>query len=309
MPERVTFTRKSADRIAKVVKRVENMPSAEPIQQRRRAGGYRMESLWEVTAVDTGDEVVTLKRVQDTDDNLNDPSETEDVAYDLDDVPAVGNRGLIIRLGDGTRFFFRRGIGLNRTHIDEHAWIDEANPTTNNGYPTQAHIRAEHDNSDQRIGIFKFASVLPKTGGETVFVNLGNVTPFDCNIGGVFPSSLATFRLDLHAIKEDFDASAITWNDFAGLSKTTISDIVEVFQWNTSMVIQITMRTVKGWTSPLVIKHGALGGVLFDDPQCYGIALEGKWDGAGMVSGRFGGVIIRTASVGGKYLSWVEWDI
>lgn len=107
----VQFTEKSAGRIADVVREVEDTPRAEPVQQRRRAGGYRMLSLWEVTEVQEDDSTVTVKRVQDTDENLNDQSESLGVAYLEDDPPTEGQRGTVLRLGDGTRIFFTGGVG------------------------------------------------------------------------------------------------------------------------------------------------------------------------------------------------------
>ena len=233
MPERVTFTRKSADRIAKVVKRVENMPPAEPIQQRRRAGGYTMQSLFEVTAVQTGAETVTLKRVQDTDDNLNDRSETLDVAYDPENEPAVEDRGMIIRLGDGTRFFFkRRGLTCGLIGFPEWAEVRQSSPDTTFNYQTDP-VKARWTNSVNTGIVYKLSHRIPQSVSSADYSALCLGEFNDPNNGmkyfgtdGIDPNFFSTIdgRLSVHAIAEDFDCSAVTWNSVNALSKSGGAD-------------------------------------------------------------------------------------
>ncbi len=221
MPERVTFTRKSADRIASAVKHVENVPAAEPIQQRRRAGGYRMESLWEVTEVQTEEKTVTLKRVQDTDDNLNDRSETFDVAYDPNNEPAIGDRGMIIRLGHGTRFFFSR---ISPLFVTKSAcYVDENAPSSNFGSLNDWDILI----SDGSIGSQHLITV-----GKFPTVGSGNYDHF--HLGRVIPTIILQtngtqtflsgnfFDLKFYKITEDFDTTTLTYNDWVGLEKSSV---------------------------------------------------------------------------------------
>ncbi len=301
MPERVTFTRKSADRIAKVVKRVENMPPAEPIQQRRRAGGYTMQSLFEVTAVQTGAETVTLKRVQDTDDNLNDRSETLDVAYDPNNEPAVGDRGLIIRLGNGTRFFFRRAAeAVTRYYIAEHAYVKDDDVNTNFGYPTNANVFYEV-NGAEWVSIFKFDKQvdIEPTDFEryqVVFASLYNGIQYH-STGNV------AYSIRLKAIKEDFDASAITWTTWSGLSTIAVAQITgenmktgaaDGEQWNDIggvgtgglVVCQSNLTNI-----------GSLNGA-------YGLAFD--FDGIGTFNGDKVWIDITREAVGSNYAGYLE---
>ena len=254
MPERVTFTRKSADRIAKVVKRVENMPAAEPIQQRRRAGGYRMESLWEVTVVNTTDKVVTLKRVQDTDDNLNDRSETIDVAYDPDNEPAVGDRGLIIRLGDGTRFFFKRGVGQNIIFINEWAEVRSDSPTTRYSYSGDGSqsVRA-YSSTDGTLyyAVMKLAGSPYDIDATYAILRSGtNVVGLSLVSTETGPSSL-DLREEVYGIYEDFDMSLMTWNYLAGLDTDDMAaasknTLMRSFSWTANALLRIRGQHVGG---------------------------------------------------------------
>ena len=108
--EKVGFTKSSARRIADAVRRVERTPEELPAIQRRRSGGRSLDMLWEVTAVQSVAETCTIKRVTEFD-TLNDQSEQLEVLYDPDSVPAVGDFGLLLSLGDGSRFFFPGGGG------------------------------------------------------------------------------------------------------------------------------------------------------------------------------------------------------
>jgi len=107
----VNFDRATADRIERAVLAVERSPLISSGAQRHRAGGLGRLSLWEVTEVQTTPKTVTLQRVDNSDMDLITIRDREDIAYDPDAAPSVGDRGLVIRLGDGVLFFFRGGGG------------------------------------------------------------------------------------------------------------------------------------------------------------------------------------------------------
>ena len=247
----VTFTQKSADRIAKVVKQVEGTPVGEATQQRRRAGGYRMSSLFEVTAVQAGDETVTLKRVQDTDDNLNERSETLEVAYDPDNEPEVGDRGLIIRLGDGTRFFFKRGASLARRYATEAAEIDVQNPDASPvDYPTGLRLDTDiSDNTVKWVTAWKFASPLPGTisSAQEILMKFSHLAwGITDNMRFQSGSSTVRVQLQITPIRETFDLSTLTYNQLVALTGFGWGDLADVLEIRAA-TNDFTLRQPAGW--------------------------------------------------------------
>ena len=119
MPEResVNFTPEAAERISEAVQKVEQMPHPGKNLQRRRAGGLGRSELWEVTAVNDIAETCTIKRVENQAGDLIDISQKIDILYDTDQVPQVGARGLLIRLGNGNLMFFEGGGGVAMSPI------------------------------------------------------------------------------------------------------------------------------------------------------------------------------------------------
>ncbi len=233
----VMFDRESAKRIADGTRKIERIPGGEQDLQRRRAGGLGRSTLWEVTAVQTGPGTVTIKRVSNIAFDLNDPSEKIDILYDPDNEPAVGDRGLLIRLGNGNLFFFKRDIGVEILQTIEYAYVNEDVPGSNFGYPTQAKARQYFpDINNDRWAIMKFSS--PAVGsykeiifaevlsvGSRIFISSDNQ---DFNTGE---------HADLHifTIDQDFDASTITWTTAQSLSLTSLGFIdftLEIRMWN-----------------------------------------------------------------------------
>ncbi len=317
MPERVMFTRKSADRIAKVVKQVEGTPVSEPVQQRRRAGGYRMESLWEVTEVQTTEKTVTLKRVQDTDDNLNDRSETLEVAYDPDNVPAVEDRGMIIRLGDGTRFFFKRAaLVQNRVIVNQFAYVDKNNPNSNYGFPVFALFADKYPGTGAALSefrpVYKFASQLPEIETEDMNKALISLSELDGPI--IFGRTSSgtpgkrDYRFDVVAIREDFSASSMTWNILQGLTTTTISVVANmvVYYLSNKQFPNDGMFFDYGF---IFSKDGIME--MFDPDfgePAYGFYIDGNWSsGQDGDSIRFGTRRRDFTPGQEKYSAWAEW--
>ncbi len=319
MPERVTFTRKSADRIAKVVKRVEGMPAAEPIQQRRRAGGYRMLSLFEVISVDSPNVTVDLKRVQDTDDNLNDRSETEDIAYDPDDAPVVGDRGLVVRLGDGTRFFFKRRAALNRVFMQSAAYVKSDLPTQTFGYPDTAVCkRFNTPSTESWIAIFKFQNVLPLldplpgSGAKLIvfpqYAPSGESFWESYNPGG---GSSYNVLVAPYSIKQDFDISTVTYNSWSALTKQGMQ-IFRPFnpRWPSSSSILRVMTANNGLTLAGTRQGPDALDQMFDGTT-YGIAL---WITSGtVVNGGYEEAGFKITRLGGTPSTWtngfIDWGV
>ena len=68
--------------------------------------------LWRVVSVDNG--TLTAKQVYDASENMIDISSVAGVAYDADNAPVADDLGTLLRLGDGSLFFFSRP-GLTAT--------------------------------------------------------------------------------------------------------------------------------------------------------------------------------------------------
>jgi hypothetical protein len=176
-----------------------------------------MQSLFEVTAVQTGEETVTLKRVQDTDDNLNDRSESIDIAYDPNNVPAVGDRGLVIRLGNGTRFFFKRDVGV-RHFFRESALVKSSAPNTTFNYNGNQHTVLNDASNDNNI-IYKLGSpiLLSHIASDSI-ICIGTRAPGQPSWITSQTSGNGEAIIFCNPIIQDFDCSAITYNQLAGLS-------------------------------------------------------------------------------------------
>lgn len=228
----MTFDRQSVKRIARAVRQSESTQVPPETLSRRRAGGLGRASLWEVTAVNTGAETCTLERVENQDFDLIARSEREDVLYDPDNEPSVGDRGLVVRLGEGSLFFFRRAAAAGKINITDWGYIDEDNPATNYyqaGLLTWQYNPNVVSGRDKRM-ILKLGSTAstiadillslgvmatppPGGGGQGVVLRYGHTT-----------GSFAAFdvRIETYAITQDFDPTTVTWNTAAGLSKTMI---------------------------------------------------------------------------------------
>ena len=225
----VNFTRQSANRIADTVRGFEGQASPDNKLQRKRAGGLGRLTLWEVTAVQTGPKTVTIKRVDNIDFDLNDPSEKENILYDPANEPSVGDRGLLIRLGEGVLFFFRRGAGQVVTnYVSGTALVKSDAPNTNFGHnTTPLTIHQDHTGIQHHV-VYKWTKVVQITDylaltrklmsvgtGAVPYAKMayqtGDTTPENVNVD-----------FNIFAIKEDFDPSTITWNILAGLSTVPI---------------------------------------------------------------------------------------
>ena len=105
MSKGVTFTSKSARRIADVVRRVEGTPRGELPGRPHRTRHGKWPPIYECTAVNTGAGTCTVKLVEDDSGTLNSASEA--TAYYDDDgpPPVVGERGSIHILS-GTGLYF-----------------------------------------------------------------------------------------------------------------------------------------------------------------------------------------------------------
>ncbi len=322
MSKGVTFTRKSADRISNVVREVENRPYPINETQRHRGGGLGRSTLWEITEIQNDPEqpdplTCTIRRVTNTDWDLNEPSEKTAILYDPDNEPAVGDRGLLIRLGSGSLFFFKREVALNRVYVNEYCYVERNNPDTNYGYPTLA--RQNGNKSllyvSQRDAVFKFSKQLPSIGDlENATVNLGT------NDDGIiwtdwFTSSHKTilFKWELHAIREDFDASAITWNILQGLSTSNLGYVSE-FRCYVDVSSDSQANGNYSWAGDgngFVLGGNDLRNMLDPDAgdSAYGFYLRGDFFGDEVLNVAVGLDTVREELEAGtgKYSSWIEW--
>lgn len=306
----VMFSKSAAKRIADGIRKVERIPGGEQDLQRRRAGGLGRSTLWEVTAVQTGPETVTIKRVSNIDFDLNDLSEKTDILYDPSDAPSVGNRGLLIRLGEGPLFFFRRAA-ISRVYINEHCYVKSDDVNVAFGGPTTAIALTTPDNATKHVGIFKFASVLPSAGGQDITIvlakstqgiNSGTVTGFGVS-GRVY-----TLNVRLEYIKEDFDTSSLTYAQYSALDKVSLATVGNIWDIDSAMTTDITFTSFRTAKDRLILSASAFASLFSPSYDVYGIAITLVL-GEVLVAGTFSGTFVRTMGADGDYLSWIEWDI
>lgn len=223
----ITFGRSSAKRIVDVVRKVERIPGGEQSLQRQRAGGLGRSTLWAVTAVQTGPGTVTIKRVSNISFALNGPSKKENVLYDPALEPSVGDRGLLIRLGEGDLFFFSKEAGPTVVYLTDYRFIKQSAPDTNFGADGRdCEIVLDGATPDEFRGIMKFERRI--TANDPIFdsVVLRRVRRVNATVedgGGSAPVADITFKLDVYKITQNFTPSLITWNTYAVLSRTKVS--------------------------------------------------------------------------------------
>lgn len=224
----VNFTRKSADRIASTVHTVERSAPVGISTQRKRGGGLGRSSLWEVTAVQTTPKTVTLQRVDNPDMDLVTVRDREDIYYDPDAEPVVGDRGLVIRLGDGSLFFFRhRGGNAQRISVSEYSKVDDSVPDTTVDYKdiaagevaTGSMVTGTVGGAEQRV-VLKWPKKLSgiTTADVTLCIGKSTLLVFTGFGSGDTPVGITEISLVMTHILEDFTASTLTWNNLSGLS-------------------------------------------------------------------------------------------
>lgn len=222
MGQGVNFTPDSARRISDAVKKIESLPTPTNTQ-RRRAGGLGRMTLWEVTAVQTTPKTVTIKRVETQAGALIDASEKEDVLYDLQNEPSTGDQGLLVRLGDGSLFFFRRDpVEIERIYVTEQSWISAVFPDQTFGYPTTSIMIRPHP---EQFGFLKFSKVIPAIPSRLYsLLSLGRIAQNDIVIN---PGS-SDYELDIWPVLEDFDPSTVTWNNDPAIGSRFSIDLLDI---------------------------------------------------------------------------------
>jgi len=183
----VNFTRSSARRISEAVKKIEAIPTGTNTQ-RQRSGGLGRMSLWEVTAIQTGAGTVTIKRVKNQlPGDLIDQSIKINVVRDNLKPASVGDRGLLIRQGNGSLFFFNCDVPSFVTVINEAALVKSDFPDTTFNFNDDVGkaIKLDRNGIDHRAVVKFNTPVEVKPGGG----NIRNIMSLGLFIGDLsFPA-------------------------------------------------------------------------------------------------------------------------
>jgi len=222
----VNFTEPAAQRISRAVVKSEGIPTPTNTQ-RQRAGGLGRMSLWQVTAVQTGAGTVTIKRVKNQlPGDLIDASIKINIVRDNLKPASVGDRGLLIRQGNGSLFFFNRDVPSFVTVINEAALVKSDSPDTTFNYNDNVGkaIKLDRNGIDHRA-VVKFntpVEVDPQAGNVRNIMSLGLFIS-DITFPAITTTSedRAEFNLQANFIDQDFDASTITFNKLIALTRTT----------------------------------------------------------------------------------------
>mgnify|MGYP001241586500 CR=1 FL=1 len=230
------FTDESATRIAETVRAVENAIKGEEKTQRRRAGGLGRPTLWETTSASTGGDTpqVWVKRVEKFDSGgsvLIDVGGPKLVYHDPSVSVEEGDRGLVIRQGDGALFFYKYGVAPTVVRITDHCYIDESSPNSTFGFPLTATAYLGWTYSPlvtaENIAVFKLERRITEGPPNGLFtrVVLGRVIDSWIQSQGTSSGSSTIVSWDLYKITDDFDPSTITWNSYAGLAKSLVFSV------------------------------------------------------------------------------------
>ena len=99
-PERIAQRNLSVETLEERVTALEDRPAVD-------ADHDRPPNLWKVVSVDNG--TCTVKAVYDSSENVIDATARAGIHYDAGNAPSADDLGTILRLGDGSLFFFSRG--------------------------------------------------------------------------------------------------------------------------------------------------------------------------------------------------------
>lgn len=284
MPEGVQFTKSSGKRIADTVRSVEGRPFPDNVLQRRRSGGGSRSTLWEIVSVQTGTETCTIKRVENQDGDLVEASEKTDILYDTDNVPAPGDRGLLIRLAEGSLFFFSPRRALNRINMVSACYVDNQNKDTGGlGYPKHP-ILYRHKITDFNVeewrAVFKFDRRCPP---EPSPGDKQQTLHFPITVSGMtsyWPQAGDGIEIIIRiwGIMDDFDPATLTWNQLNALNKwfITTSPMMEYASAGAAkswaLVTDRAWGPRNGW---YVGDTSGIGGLqLLFDKEVYGIFME-----------------------------------
>lgn len=282
MAKGVNFTPAAARRISNVVREVENRPYPEKSLQRRRAGGLGRSTLWEVTAIQTGPKTVTIRRVENQDGDLIAPSEKINILYDPDNVPAVEDRGLLIRLGNGSLFFFRREADVSQIHrVTWAGWsqVREATPDGTfevNQAATTSFYQAGV--AQKRIVVVEFdePTGLSVPNGGKVWLQVGmphwGISANDITAGAKSVES----ECNVWFIKEAFDYTTITYNIYTGLAKIQVSQWVSGYHspGGGDNGAQPSSGGTPNWDQLALAMFLLPGDKIFSGDTYYGFAVE-----------------------------------
>lgn len=278
----VNFTPKAANRISAAVREVESRPYPVNVSQRRRAGGLGRSTLWEVTAVQTTPKTCTIQRVENQDGDLIAPSEKTDILYDPDNEPSVGDRGLLIRLGEGSLFFFKRGADIQQIHRVTWAGWSQIRLGTPGGTfeinQAASNVYHQANTSSKRIVVVEFdedEGLSVPDGGKIWFQVCKPSYQMSTNDATVGENSMSV-ECNVWFIKNPFDYSTITYTTYLGLSKT------KVLRWISSFVEpggtgkrQASPSNITGSHDELLLSMFLLpGDKIFSADTYYGYALE-----------------------------------
>ncbi len=116
--------------------------------------------------------------------------------------------------------------GINRWYITEHAYVKSDAPNTNFGYPTTA-VFYEEEGGPIWTAVFKFDRQISPFVSADIIRYLALLAA--CKDGIQFDITrdepgLST-EIILIAIRDDFDASTITYNTLSGLTTTSIGGV------------------------------------------------------------------------------------
>lgn len=212
----VNFTRGSARRIADTVRGFEAQAEPNNNPGRTPGGGLGRMTLWEVTAVQTGPGTVTIKRASNIAFDLNDLSEKTDILYDPDKTPSVGDTGLLIRLGNGSLFFFSRDIVARAVELYTVSGVAGVSPDNPDTHYTAAIASKDSVGSDEFHAVMKLTPFAPAVGDVrnfAVFTGLLAEIDMVTNIPGAGAAAVAEISLNMSSLRYDFDIDTVTFND------------------------------------------------------------------------------------------------
>ncbi|GAG29931.1 unnamed protein product [marine sediment metagenome] len=106
----------------------------------------------------------------------------------------------------------------------DYHWVDQSDPNANNGGGTRAVVSQDDSGAQEKIAIMKFER--PVTSDDPAFsiILLRTIHEFTCQVTNDAATNLSDVKvfMDIYKITADFNAGAVTWNNYLSLSLTRI---------------------------------------------------------------------------------------
>ena len=233
-------------------------------------------------------------------------SEQETAKYDTSQPPAVGDKGLLLKLEDNTLYFFKKQPSMLRRGTSR-AWLTYTGSPSTTGYNFWVE-RTTAGAWDAGGTIWKFDT--PLRAPNALTINAALASAYNAAyppIAHIYSTLTTGFSYTLqsgvsfYAITEDFDISTVDYTAFSALSK--------VDMWSTDVYCNVALPGGGIFSSTFRVANGPAMryGLQTTDPTTfYGVAMIARDITSPPDDGTGPGYVYFGQSNGGAMYFWAE---